>query len=73
MGQVNWASQTTEVSTVFASQVGQQRLTRAVVPAGDRPSIAVLPFLNLSGNKDNDWLAELFSEEITNAISYFAN
>jgi TolB-like protein/Tfp pilus assembly protein PilF len=69
VGQVSWASPAPEVSTVFASQVGQQHLTRAPVPAGDRPSIAVLPFLNLSGNKDNDYLAELFSEEITNALS----
>jgi TolB-like protein len=57
VGQVSWASQTPE------------HLPRTPVPAGDRPSIAVLPFSNLSGKKENDYLAELFCEEITNALS----
>jgi TolB-like protein len=69
VGQVSWASQVPEVSTVSASQVSQIHLPRAPVPAGDRPSVAVLPFSNLSGNKDNDYLAELFSEEITNVLA----
>jgi adenylate cyclase len=67
MGRVCWAPQTAELSTISACQ--QPDVTLAPVPVGDRPSIAVLPFSNLSGNKNNDYLAELFSEEITNALS----
>jgi len=44
-------------------------LTRLAGPGSNRPSIAVLPFSNLSGNRENDYLADLFSEEITNVLS----
>jgi DNA-binding winged helix-turn-helix (wHTH) protein len=66
---VSWASYVPEIGTAIAPGSDQADLTRVAVPAPDRPSIAVLPFSNLSGNKQNDYLAELFSEEITNVLS----
>src|SRR6185503_20515882 len=33
------------------------------------PSIAVLPFVNLTGNADNDYLADGIAEEILNALA----
>jgi TolB-like protein len=41
----------------------------AVVP--DRPSIAVLPFTNMSGDPEQEYFADGMVEEITNALSRF--
>lgn len=35
----------------------------------DLPSVAVLPFQNLSGDRRQDWFAEAMSQEIANALS----
>ena len=37
-------------------------------PSGEEPSIAVLPFVNLSGEKENDYFGDGLSEEILNAL-----
>jgi len=37
--------------------------------SGDRPSVAVLPFTNMSGEKDDDYLCEGLAEEIINALT----
>ena len=34
-----------------------------------RPTLAVLPFVNLSGSSDQDYLADALTEEVTNALS----
>ena len=39
-------------------------------PLPDKPSIAVLPFDNLSGDPEQDYLADGFSESIITALSY---
>lgn len=36
----------------------------------DKPSIAVLPFANLSGDPDQEYFADGMAEEITNALSH---
>jgi adenylate cyclase len=41
----------------------------AALPLPDRPSIAVLPFANLSGDPEQDYLADGMVEEITTALS----
>jgi adenylate cyclase len=44
---------------------------RAGGPAGsgEMPSIAVLPFVNLSGNKDNDYFSDGLAEELLNVLA----
>ncbi|WP_027133658.1 winged helix-turn-helix domain-containing tetratricopeptide repeat protein [Geminicoccus roseus] len=42
----------------------------AVLPLPDRPSIAVLPFVNLSGDPDQDYFADGVVEDIITALSH---
>ena len=39
-------------------------------PLPDKPSIAVLPFVNMSGDPGQDYIADGISENIINALSY---
>ena len=41
----------------------------AAVSAADPKSIAVLPFVNMSGDKDNDYFSDGISEEILNVLA----
>ncbi|HSA54818.1 MAG TPA: protein kinase, partial [Gemmatimonadaceae bacterium] len=45
------------------------RLRAAAPGAEKRPSIAVLPFENLSGDRDNDYFGDGLAEEIINALA----
>ena len=40
-------------------------------PLSDRPSIAVLPFTNMSGDSDQDYIADGIVEDITTELSRF--
>ena len=40
-----------------------------VVPLGDRPGIAVLPFINMSGDRNQDYFSDGISEDIITALS----
>ena len=42
-------------------------------PLPDKPSIAVLPFTNMSNDKEQDYLADGLAEEIINALSKLSN
>jgi TolB-like protein/DNA-binding SARP family transcriptional activator len=42
---------------------------RAALPLPDRPSIAVLPFKNLSGDPDQEYFADAVTEDIVAALS----
>ena len=42
---------------------------RPVVALPDRPSIAVLPFVNMSGDAEQDYFSDGISEDITTALS----
>src|SRR4029077_10941850 len=44
-------------------------LTRPVLALPDKPSIAVLPFANLSGDPEQDYFADGMVEEIITALS----
>jgi TolB-like protein len=41
-----------------------------VKPASKQPSIAVLPFANMSADKDNEYFSDGLSEEIINALAH---
>jgi len=41
----------------------------AAKPADVQPSVAVLPFANMSGDKDNEYFSDGLSEEIINALA----
>ena len=51
-----------------ASEAGSAASTVASAPA-DPKSIAVLPFVNMSGDKDNDYFSDGISEEILNVLA----
>jgi len=44
---------------------------RSALPLPDRPSIAVLPFQNMSGDPEQDYFADGIVEEIITALSHF--
>jgi len=44
-------------------------LRSAYPPLPDKPSIAVLPFLNLSGNQEQEYFADAITEDIVTALS----
>src|SRR5262249_16280815 len=46
---------------------------RPALPLPDKPSIAVLPFQNMSGDPDQDYFADGIVEEIITALSRFKN
>jgi TolB-like protein len=45
--------------------------TRSPPPLGDQPSIAVLPFVNMSGDPAQDYFADGMTEEIITALARF--
>jgi len=46
--------------------------SRSRSPLGDRPSIAVLPFANLSGDPQQDYFSDGITEDITTELSRFS-
>lgn len=53
----------------WAPEVEPASLERMAYPLPDKPSIAVLPFNNLSGNAEQDFLADGFTENIINSLA----
>jgi TolB-like protein len=60
-----------EVGEISSSQAADaaQPLVAPTLPLPDRPSIAVLPFVNLSGDREQDYFADGIVEEIITALS----
>jgi TolB-like protein/class 3 adenylate cyclase len=54
----------------LAGTVTAQR-ERGILPLPDKPSIAVLPFQNMSGDPEQEYFADGVVEDITTALSHF--
>jgi TolB-like protein len=52
---------------------GAAASSRAALPLPDKPSIAVLPFQNMSGDPEQEYFADGVVEEIITAVSRFKN
>jgi adenylate cyclase len=57
--------------TTSAIQSGSAVSQRQVLPLPDKPSIAVLPFQNMSGDSEQDYFADGMVEDIITALSRF--
>jgi adenylate cyclase len=61
---------------MFAAKVSEPAAAavtaNAVLPLPDRPSIAVLPFTNRSGDTEQDYFADGISEDLITSLSKFA-
>jgi adenylate cyclase len=53
---------------VFRVRLGQPK--RPALPLPDKPSIAVLPFANMSGDPEQEYFADGMTEDITTALSH---
>ena len=61
------------VGTVREEATGEAAVvaSAAALPLPDRPSIAVLPFANMSGDASQDYFADGIVKEIITALSRF--
>jgi TolB-like protein/class 3 adenylate cyclase len=57
--------------TPSAVQSGSSVSQPRVLPLPDKPSIAVLPFQNMSGDPEQDYFADGMAEDIITALSHF--
>jgi len=53
--------------------IGVASKEKMAFPLPDKPSIAVLPFTNMSNDKEQDYFADGLAEEIINALSKLSN
>jgi adenylate cyclase len=63
--QVDAASETREAAAAHAAEA------ESAPPLPDKPSIAVLPFQNMSGDPEQEYFADGMAEDITTALSRF--
>ena len=81
---MTWAADSQEYSRADASVAGSAHWSdpfrstirfgcshAQALPLPDKPSIAVLPFTNMSGDPDQDYFADGIVEEIITALSRF--
>jgi TolB-like protein len=62
-----------EQAFATAAPPGQRRVISTVLDLPDRPSIVVLPFINMSGDQDQEYFADGTIEDIITALSRFRN
>jgi adenylate cyclase len=61
------------VTRLGPSERISEDLSRAPLALPDKPSIAVLPFLNLSGNLDQEYFADGIAEDIITALARYSS
>ena len=61
-------AQSTDDELAPAADEIQER-SRAALPLPDRPAIAVLPFVNMSGDREQEYFSDGISEDIITALS----
>jgi adenylate cyclase len=54
---------------VYRIPITENGAAKATLPIADKPSLAVLPFQNMSGDAEQDYFADGIVEEITTAIA----
>jgi adenylate cyclase len=54
---------------VYRIPIAETARTKAPLPLPDKPSLAVLPFQNMTGDAEQDYFVDGIVEEITTAIS----
>jgi TolB-like protein len=52
-------------------EVPASRMSASLLPLPDKPSIAVLPFTNMSGDPEQDYFADGMVDDIITALSHF--
>lgn len=57
--------------TADQSSVAVPLVTTATLPVPDKPSLAVLPFTNMSGNPEQEYFSDGVTEDIITALSKF--
>ena len=55
---------------VYGITTGQHQVAAPVVELPDKPSVAVLPFTNMSAEADDDYFADGITEDIITALAY---
>jgi TolB-like protein len=67
-----WIATVPRTGYKFVGQIEAQPATdRPLISPEDRPSIAVLPFTNLGGEKEQEYLADGITEDIITALTRF--
>ena len=65
-----WRSETTaDDATIKPVSAGASLVPSALPPIADKPSLAVLPFANLSGNDEQQYFADGITEDIITTLS----
>jgi adenylate cyclase len=64
-----WLVAATLILTIGVSAAAAVNMRRASVADGDVPSIAVLPFLNLSGDPEREYFSDGLAEELLNVLA----
>jgi len=69
VGEVRSQQEKDEPAHAAAPRSGFAEPARPALPPSDRPAIAVLPFVNMSGEPEQDYFSDGISEDIITALS----